>query len=293
MNVVRNRGRWWTLTVACAAMLVTGCAKDKALQQVEALNRALGQAKDACASVYAADTLAVVQGNVDEANQLKDRGKYRKALNKADATMPDVGDLRSKAAEARDKAKADAEQAIQEAETAMAEADKAEAAKYAKSYYDPAQAKLAEARKLAQDPCKFREAAAAAREVPDLARRASNAAVAEKQRLEEEARRAEEARRRAEEEARLRAEEEARRNAKPPNYVVQKGDYLWKISGMDKIYAAHKFWPLIFDANRGKIQDPDLIYPNQDLTIPRQLSGDEMMSKLRLMWSKAARGEAL
>jgi len=129
--------------------------------------------------------------------------------------------------------------------------------------------------------------------IEDLTRRATNAAIAEKQRLEAEARKAEEARRRAEEEARRRGDEEAWRKAHPPNYVVQRGDYLWRIAGMDKIYQASKFWPLIYDANRNQIDDPDLIYPGQDLTIPREMDDGEMMNKLRNMWGKAARGEDL
>jgi hypothetical protein len=62
---------------------------------------------------------------------------------------------------------------------------------------------------------------------------------------------------------------------------------------MNKIYEASKFWPLIYDANRSKITDPDLIYPGQDLTIPREMDDGEMMNKLHDMWGKAALGEDL
>jgi len=36
-----------------------------------------------------------------------------------------------------------------------------------------------------------------------------------------------------------------------------------------------------------------LIFPNQNLTIPREMSDGEMMDKLRKMWGKAAQGEDL
>jgi uncharacterized YkwD family protein len=46
-------------------------------------------------------------------------------------------------------------------------------------------------------------------------------------------------------------------------YTVQPGDSLWKIAQKYKIG-----WPEIWQANRSKIADPDLIYPGQVLTIP-------------------------
>jgi uncharacterized YkwD family protein len=46
-------------------------------------------------------------------------------------------------------------------------------------------------------------------------------------------------------------------------YTVQPGDSLWKIAQKYKIG-----WPEIWQANRSKIADPNLIYPGQVLTIP-------------------------
>jgi nucleoid-associated protein YgaU len=108
------------------------------------------------------------------------------------------------------------------------------------------------------------------------AEQAKTAEGAEKRRSEEEARR------RAEEEARRRAEEELRRH--PPTYSVRKGDHLWAISGMEQIYSKAHMWPLIFDANRDKIRDPDLIYPEQELTIPRQMSDEQVHERLFELW---------
>ncbi len=47
------------------------------------------------------------------------------------------------------------------------------------------------------------------------------------------------------------------------------GDNLWKIAGFTWIYNNPRLWPKIFKANRDKIKDPDLIYPGQVFTIPR------------------------
>ena len=55
----------------------------------------------------------------------------------------------------------------------------------------------------------------------------------------------------------------------PRVYVVQKGDFLYKISEMDAIYGDPLKWKRIYRANRELIEDPNLIYPDWELTIPR------------------------
>lgn len=55
----------------------------------------------------------------------------------------------------------------------------------------------------------------------------------------------------------------------PTNYIVQQDDTLSHISEKDYIYGDWKLWPLIYDANRHQVNDPDLIHPGQDLGIPR------------------------
>jgi len=51
-------------------------------------------------------------------------------------------------------------------------------------------------------------------------------------------------------------------------YTVIKGDCLWNISKDKKIYGDPFMWPLIYKANKDKIKNPDLIYPNQEFVIP-------------------------
>ncbi len=53
------------------------------------------------------------------------------------------------------------------------------------------------------------------------------------------------------------------------NYTVENGDTLSEISDKEKIYGDWTLWPLIYDANRQQINDPDLINPGQNLDIPR------------------------
>lgn len=60
-------------------------------------------------------------------------------------------------------------------------------------------------------------------------------------------------------------EEEA---SKEVIYSVVKGDYLWKIAKKDEFYGNGFAWPVIYNANRDQIKDPDLIYPKQEFKIP-------------------------
>jgi nucleoid-associated protein YgaU len=49
-------------------------------------------------------------------------------------------------------------------------------------------------------------------------------------------------------------------------YTVVAGDSLSKIAKRE--YGDAAKWPVIFEANRDKIQNPDLIHPGQVLTLP-------------------------
>lgn len=50
------------------------------------------------------------------------------------------------------------------------------------------------------------------------------------------------------------------------SYTVQSGDSLSKIA--KHVYGDANKWRTIFDANRDKIKNPDLIQPGQVLTLP-------------------------
>ncbi len=52
----------------------------------------------------------------------------------------------------------------------------------------------------------------------------------------------------------------------PLLHEVKKGDNLWKIA--EKHYGNGSKYPVIFEANKPMLKDPDLIYPGQMLRIP-------------------------
>jgi LysM repeat protein len=66
------------------------------------------------------------------------------------------------------------------------------------------------------------------------------------------------------------------------HYTVQPKDTLWGIAGKSTIYGDSFQWPLLFKANRDKIQDPDLIYPAQDFEINKSVASDEVEKAKKL-----------
>jgi nucleoid-associated protein YgaU len=76
-------------------------------------------------------------------------------------------------------------------------------------------------------------------------------------------------------------------------YTVMAGDSLWAISGKSEVYGNPYQWPLIYKANRDKINDADLIYPGQEFDIEQSPSTADvdaavMHAKTRGAWSLGA-----
>ncbi|MCF7919629.1 MAG: LysM peptidoglycan-binding domain-containing protein [Candidatus Cloacimonetes bacterium] len=56
---------------------------------------------------------------------------------------------------------------------------------------------------------------------------------------------------------------------KPNTWKVYKGECLWRIASYPEVYGSGLKWTQLYRANQDQIKDPDLIYPNQILEIPR------------------------
>ena len=57
--------------------------------------------------------------------------------------------------------------------------------------------------------------------------------------------------------------------AKAEKYTVQSGDSLWAIS--ERFYGNGNEWHRIYEANRARIKDPDVIQPGWELDIPSRV----------------------
>jgi len=67
------------------------------------------------------------------------------------------------------------------------------------------------------------------------------------------------------------------------SHVVKSGECLWWIAEYEDIYNDSFMWPLIYNTNKDKINNLDLIYPGQPLLIPRSgYTMDEVREARRL-----------
>ncbi|MFH1502305.1 MAG: LysM peptidoglycan-binding domain-containing protein [Candidatus Eisenbacteria bacterium] len=76
----------------------------------------------------------------------------------------------------------------------------------------------------------------------------------------------------------------------PRVYTVVKGDFLYKISEMEEIYADPLKWKRIWRANKGAIEgftNPNLIYPGWELAIPREWPHSHTVKQGESLWQIA------
>jgi len=137
---------------------------------------------------------------------------------------------------------------------------------------------------------KSREAAARREAETRLRTEAELKAKLERERAEAEAsaaRAAEEARAAARKAAAERAEQaEARRRAErakyereqnlPLRHTVKRGETLPQIAALTEVYGEASLWPLLYRANRDQIRDPRVLWPGQQLKIPRNLDRNDI-----------------
>jgi len=57
--------------------------------------------------------------------------------------------------------------------------------------------------------------------------------------------------------------------ALPKTWRIKPGECLWTIAGNESVYADPVKWPRLFRANMDKVEDPDYIYPDTVLVVPR------------------------
>ncbi len=63
----------------------------------------------------------------------------------------------------------------------------------------------------------------------------------------------------------------------PSTYKVKRGETLNDIAKRREIFNDQFMWPLIYKANRDQIRDPKVVYPGQILSIPRDISFEEII----------------
>jgi len=64
-------------------------------------------------------------------------------------------------------------------------------------------------------------------------------------------------------------------------YTVKRGDSLWWIAKYKDVYDDAFLWPIIYNANKDQIKNPNLIHPGQKLKIPRSGIDKDEITKAR------------
>lgn len=70
-------------------------------------------------------------------------------------------------------------------------------------------------------------------------------------------------------------------NGRVSSYTVERGDSLWAISGKSEVYNDPYQWPLIYRTNQDQIEDADLIYPGQNLSIDQNVTEADVATAVR------------
>ncbi len=286
--------------VTLLLFLSYGCAKPPKKEMADA-EAAVTAAKLAEADIYAPGDYQSAEDMLAQAKAEMDKREYKSAKESAIQTINLATNAKEQAVKAKQDAKVRAQNIIKDVKGALDEAKAARALTYNANKYNNILSSLKgleadyNAEKYLDVIAKGNKLLAQAKDLAASCRLA--AAESERRKREESERlariRAEEERRRAEDEARRRAEAERSRDQRgrqATSHVVSRGECLWVISENKNIYDNPFQWPLIYKANRSQINDPDLIFPGQDFTIPRNSSGNEVkdalyMAKNRGPWS--------
>ncbi len=83
----------------------------------------------------------------------------------------------------------------------------------------------------------------------------------------------------------------ARLQTETRSYVVQENESLWHVAGQQEVYGNSYLWPLVWQANKNKVRQPDQLYKGLRLTIPAHPTLQEVSDALA--YSKNNSGEGM
>ncbi|MDX1762819.1 MAG: LysM domain-containing protein [bacterium] len=226
-------------------VFLTGCASFPR-QEISDAWILVEAAKDSCAKVYMPEELeeATVKLDAIEAGSQKPNRKSKKELT---AMALEVQALAKGMVNDAARTKKELHSQVQEkmvvAIQKIHEAEEAEANRYGRQDYRDAIFRLSEARELAGDECRYREALVKADESIAHAEASIQRAGSFKVELEENL---------------------------PQYHIVRRGETLKTIARDSPLYRDESYWELIYKANRDQIRDPRILYPGQQLYLPRK-----------------------
>lgn len=217
-----------------------GCAVRPPLEEMANAKAAIKEAEALGAKTHAPKELKSAKTSYGSAESAMDKKKYGEAKDLAIDAYNKATNAKNRSISAK-ATRQNAEQAINDAKDAISSAEKAGARNLAEDELNQAEELLGEAQE-AYSGKDYSETIKLASLSVSLARKAARIALNAKFLNQD----------------------------KSQNHKVVKGECLWWISEYERIYNDPLLWPHIYEANRDRIDDPDLIFPDQVFSIPRE-----------------------
>lgn len=224
---------------------LTGCASFPR-QEISDAWILVEAAKDSCAKVYMPEELEEATTKLDaiEAGSRKPNQKSKKELTAMALEVQALAKgMVNEAARTKKELHSEVQKKLIAAIEKIHEAEQAEANRYGRQEYREAILRIREARELAEDECRYREALVKAEESIAYSEASIQGAGSFKVELEENL---------------------------PQYHIVRRGETLKTIARDSPLYRNESDWELIYKANRDQIRDPRILYPGQQLYLPRK-----------------------
>lgn len=245
--------------------LLGGCATPPVMEIVAA-ESTINQAEEAGAPRYAPDSFKSAQEALSKARELSAGWEYQEAGYWAQESKQRAEKSRNEALATQERFKKEAVDSLKEAEKALSQPDKTPEATPLGREPELAKETIKRA-KIALDLNNYEEA----RDLALLAKRQAQGLVEAAKKMDAEAAKQAEKQERIKRERRSLGE----LNQGITSYKVKPGETLWMIAAYPEIYSDSLLWPIIYKANRDQIRDPEVIFANQILKIPRNITEEQ------------------
>lgn len=262
-----NKNYLATYKAALEADMCAKNARNVAMNQKETLadsikevNIVIAQAESYGAAQYAPEKLAVAQEYSATARTAYDAGQLKEGFSAIEVAKLNADDAYFTAL------KATAAKKIEEAQAAINTAKGSEAAKTSPNDIKAAEESLAQAKSLFTD-AKYKESMIASGQAISIAQGVSSKKAVAVTPVIEQSSQGVVVKEDQKEAIQKKVDEETEYIIYKVKYTPAKRDCLWRIA--EKFYNDGFKWKLIYDANRDKVKNPDLIKPGWMLKIPK------------------------
>lgn len=235
--------------------------KETLADSIKEVNIVIAQAESYGAAQYAPEKLALAKEHSQIARSAYEAGELKKGFSAIEVAKLNADDAYFVSL------KATAAKKIEEAQAAIDSAKGSEAAKLSPNDIKAAEESLAQAKSLFNDG-KYKESMIASGQAINIAQGVSSKkAVAVAPIIEQQGKEGVAVKEEQKEAIQKKVEEETEYTLYKVKYNPAKRDCLWRIA--EKFYNDGFKWKVIYDANRDKVKNPDLIKPGWILKIPK------------------------